>query len=290
MLIAAVIIPSAIMHSAASFAINFVFLLVVMYTKPLIRFPSTTFKGYNLYLLSELSGATVTLLGNLLAPIGATSDNQDVINVLGATFAILNVSFAVAFFFAFERDIRQAEKDRKSLLNSQSSNDRGSGTSSLSRTSSVKKSLGSDVMEAEAEWDLIMVEMHRIPADKRPRVASEMNMPYVRSQVADAVRKEIMSIEETWKGKEADETTRRYIKRKLDEFAGILDRVNADFKENGGGGEGGDIKSLANIIDDEGLDFCKGILAHSWSTEKNANPLSVDRVEIEMSQRRTSGN
>ena len=63
LLIAAVIIPSAIMHSAASFAINLVFLLVVMCAKPLIRFPSTTFKGYNLYLLSELSGATVTLLG-----------------------------------------------------------------------------------------------------------------------------------------------------------------------------------------------------------------------------------
>ena len=284
LLIAAVIIPSAIIHSAVNFAINLVFLLVVMRTKPLIRFPSTTFKGYNLYLLSELSGATVTLL----ALIGAISDNQDVINILGATFATLNVSFAVAFFFAYHRDLRQAEKDRTSLLNSQSPIDSGRGASSLSRTPSVKKSLGSDIKEAEEEWDHVMVELHRTPTDKRPRVASEMNMPYVRSQVADAVRKEIMSIEETWKGKEADETTRRYIKRKLDEFAGILDRVNADFKENGGGGEGGDIKSLANIIDDEGLEFCKGVLTQSGTKGKSANPLSPGGVQIEMTEKRAS--
>ena len=98
MLILTVITPSATGHLAASFAVNLVFLLVVICTKPLICFPSTTFKSCNLYLLSELSGATVTHLGNLLALIGAISDNQDVINMLSATFAILNVFFAVTFF------------------------------------------------------------------------------------------------------------------------------------------------------------------------------------------------
>ena len=236
LLIAAVIIPSAIIHSAVNFAINLVFLLVVMRTKPLIRFPSTTFKGYNLYLLSELSGATVTLL----ALIGAISDNQDVINILGATFATLNVSFAVAFFFAYHRDLRQAEKDRTSLLNSQSPIDSGRGASSLSRTPSVKKSLGSDIKEAEEEWDHVMVELHRTPTDKRPRVASEMNMPYMRSQVAN-------------------------------------------FEENGGG----DIKSLA-IIDDENLEFCKGVRTQSGTKEKSANPLSPGVVQVEMSKKRAS--
>ena len=116
-----------------------------------------------------------------------------------------------------------------------------------------------------------------------------------RSKVTDAVRKEVVSIEEKWdEGMIYDETTRVNIKRNLDEFTRILDRVNADFEESlgfyGGGDEGGDIKSLANIIDDEGLEFCKCILTHSWATGKSANPLSSGGTEIEMSLRTTSGN
>ena len=179
-LIVTVIIPSAIGHSAASLFVNLLFVLLVMCTTPLIRFPSTTFKGYNLYLLSELSGATVTLLGNLLALIGAISDNQGAINILGGTFAILNVTFAVTFFFAYHRDVRQAGNDRQLLLDSQSSVESGRRTASRSRAS-IAERLGGAVRDAEEEWDTIMVELQRTNANNRSRVVLEMNMPYVHS-------------------------------------------------------------------------------------------------------------
>ena len=175
-LIVAVIIPSVIGHSAASLYVNLLFVPLVMCTTPLIRFSSTTFKGYNLYLLSDLSGATVTLLGNLLALIGAISDNQGAISVLGATFAILNVTFALLFFFAYHHDVRLAGNDRKLLLESQSSVESGRRRASRSRASMAERLRGA-VRDAGEEWDLIMVELQRTNVDKRPRVASEMNMP-----------------------------------------------------------------------------------------------------------------
>ena len=49
---------------------------------------------------------------------------------------------------------------------------------------------------------------------------------------------------------------------------------------------GQDIKNLANIIDDEGLDFCKGVLTESWTKWRSANPLSLGAIEIETTDKR----
>jgi hypothetical protein len=99
------------------------------------------------------------------------------------------------------------------------------------------------------------------------------------------VRKEALKVEEKWKGKEADEKASRYTTRLLEEFSGILDRVNADYEDNGDAG-GQDSKSLANIINDEGLVFCKGVLTKSGTKGRSANPLSLGAIEIEMAEKR----
>ena len=176
------------------------------------------------------------------------------------------------------------------LSESQSSVESGRRKASRSRASTTERlglaeRLGGAVRDAEEEWDFIMVKLQRTNADKRPRVASEMNMPYVHSQVLSAMRKEDLKVEEKWKGKEAHETASRYINRSLEEFSGILDRVNADYEENGCWG-GQDIKSLATIIDDEGLDLCRGVLTESGTKGRSANPLSLGAIEIEMAEKR----
>ena len=49
--------------------------------------------------------------------IGATStNNEDEVNALGTTFAVLNVAFATSFFYLFHVDTTRTEKERKVVL------------------------------------------------------------------------------------------------------------------------------------------------------------------------------
>ena len=108
--------PSSSPHNATE-----LFLLLVYLTRPAIYFPSSTFRGYNLFLLSELSGGTVALLDSFLALIGATSiNNQEAINALGITFAVLNMIFSFSFFALLHVDTSRSSEERKVLLEANS--------------------------------------------------------------------------------------------------------------------------------------------------------------------------
>ena len=114
-LISADVFTDAPAHSFASVLINGFFLFLVWCFKPVIHFPSSTFPGYNLFLISELAGAAATLLGNVFALIGSTSDdNQGMKDVLGVFFAVLNVTFATFFFTLFQVDRKRSAAEVRS--------------------------------------------------------------------------------------------------------------------------------------------------------------------------------
>ncbi|GMH58207.1 hypothetical protein TrRE_jg13580 [Triparma retinervis] len=61
--------------------INISFLILLRVLKPLVFFPCSIFKGKNLFLLAEMLGCTISIIGNLLALIGSFS--QEAVNFVG---------------------------------------------------------------------------------------------------------------------------------------------------------------------------------------------------------------
>ncbi|GMH98142.1 hypothetical protein TrVE_jg1186 [Triparma verrucosa] len=144
-----------IAQAVLCFIVNAGFVAILWRTKLLIFFPCTLIKNQNLYLLSEVLGACVTLAGSFLALVGAVS--QGAVNVLGTIFAVINISFTVLFFCGFHVDMLRSKEDKKSLLRRGSVASNTSGErlmpTSLDRKDSLKKKLDQSVKAAEEEWD-----------------------------------------------------------------------------------------------------------------------------------------
>ena len=262
------IIPDPVSHSVTCVIINALFLLLVYLTKPVIYFPSSTFRGYNLFLLAELSGATATLLGSFLALIGATSTNnqQETINALGITFAVLNIIFSFSFFALFHVDTSRSSEERKVLLEAKSRPLQHDG-------------LDTAVKDALEGWDQIMVELWKTDEDaKKEKIMEEMNIMYMRTQLVTAAQRELLKLEMMWAGKEIDDVeggTLRELKALLEAYGVVLDRASRDYYEAVGpafeDASRALLKSLPNVIMENNLTFCGKIV--EWTGETADNPL-----------------
>ena len=155
-------------------------------------------------LASLVAGAGATLAGNLLALIGSISpNNQGLVNVLGTIFAIMNLSFLVVFIYGFYVDMKKTGKYKQALIKSQTEDFEDGRTTSMSRAESISEKLAGSVKEAEVDFDNMLVSLAMVGEKGKEQVAAEL--PFIRSQVVLALRKELEKTEKGWKGKEEKE-------------------------------------------------------------------------------------
>ncbi|GMH60949.1 hypothetical protein TL16_g03156 [Triparma laevis f. inornata] len=123
-------VEASLLQAVLSLLVNPGFFIVLCKTKPLVYFPCSFLKNHNLNNFAELLGAGATVAGNIIAVIGTFSpNNQQLINILGTTFAIVNLTFVTIFLYGFYVDTRKTRKDKQALLSSQSSLEDGRATS-----------------------------------------------------------------------------------------------------------------------------------------------------------------
>ncbi|GMH88492.1 hypothetical protein TrVE_jg6970 [Triparma verrucosa] len=215
--------------------INFIFLIVLYSTAPLVYYPCSLFKNRNLNNLSELLGAGVTLAGSVLAIIGAHSkNNQSTVNVLGIIFVIINVTFAATFFYGFYVDMKRTEQVKAELIESEPTINKDGMTTSLTRDYSISLKLADPVKEAEKDFDEVIGFIARTEGKFKAKIVAEMGL--IRSQVVVAIKTELREAQKIWRRKEKEkEITSNYeddLKLIFTEYKNMLDRINVDFSEH----------------------------------------------------------
>ncbi|GMH93493.1 hypothetical protein TrST_g8404 [Triparma strigata] len=271
-----------IAQAVLCFIVNAGFVAVLWKTKPLIFFPCTLIKNQNLYLLSEMLGACVTLAGSFLALVGAAS--QSAVNALGTLFAIINISFTVLFFYGFHVDMHRSDEDKKSLLSrNTTASDAADGrrmSTSLERNDSLKKKLNQSVKAAEEEWDNIIIALGLTEGSAKDEVISGMG--YARSVVVSAIKTELVKVNRKFKTYEeqkrrvAEQDTRRA----LEEYKSLLQPVNADYSAHTGTPLSS-LEGVENIAKKERLDSCLRLLKEQRVVVKKTSTLGLtDEIEM----------
>ena len=72
LILATTVQPDPTIQAALSLSVNFVFLILFLFLQPMVHYPSSYFKGWNLFHLVELLSGGATVSGNIMAIIGAT--------------------------------------------------------------------------------------------------------------------------------------------------------------------------------------------------------------------------
>ena len=101
--------------------------------------------------MAEMIGCGITVLGNLLALVGAFS-SQSAVNGLGIFFAIMNTSFAVLMFVGYGRDMKRTAIARNASKGAQKMDGLSSNPISRTRSDSARIAIGNSVEEAANEW------------------------------------------------------------------------------------------------------------------------------------------
>jgi len=112
------VVSTETFEAIGSLAINAVFLCLLVRKRPMIRCNSHIFKGSNLFHLAEVSAATTTIVGCLLANAGSLGTNENTEMTVGALFTFINLAFIVvltaSFVYEFKIENKEEEKKRNS--------------------------------------------------------------------------------------------------------------------------------------------------------------------------------
>ena len=198
--------------------INISFLLLLAKLKPLVYFPCRH-KDWNLFLLAEMLGAFITILGNILAMIGSFS-SQKVVNRIGLAFAIVNIAFAVAFSYAYGIEMNSTLTNSLSLSavvpveGDPNVSHQSSGARARARSQSTCEAIGSSVESAEMEWDTLL-RLFEGAKTIRAKHKVKQGFDFQHSQVVTAVKTEILK-------NFRDE-------RKKSEFEALLTRIEEEY-------------------------------------------------------------
>ncbi|GMH71570.1 hypothetical protein TrLO_g7619, partial [Triparma laevis f. longispina] len=273
------------------FTLNTVFLIILVYFKPFVWYPCSLFPGYNLFFLSEVSSASTSTLGSVLAVIGALAGSKTVVNALGFVFVTINTAFALGFVVSYHADISKKEGKGKQtklqllwdlvsvfLLKSKKPEDakyKKKG-SSMSATDAMAES----VQAAEEEWTDLIKMIEHAKGDDKKRVAA--GLPLVRSQLKASIRVEMKEIDQVLQKIDVSESygidladkilsinerLQEKQPRKLLHYRHLLKRVNDDYFDYAKLGllkltdeekKDKNVDPALEIAMDEGLDLCLG--------------------------------
>jgi hypothetical protein len=164
--------------------INISFLILLRVLKPLVFFPCSIFKGKNLFLLAEMLGCTISIIGNLLALIGSFS--QEAVNFVGVTFASVNGCFAILFIFGFGKDMKRTAKT--TIANSISGDNKAEDDKMITRyrTDSLRLAIGKSVNEHLEEWETVLDMIQNV--DDKAKAKLIEGLPFIHSQVTSAIK------------------------------------------------------------------------------------------------------
>ena len=213
----------AVLQSVSYFLINTSFLLLLCRLKPLIYYPCSFIKDKNLFLLAEVLGASISVLGNILALIGSFS-SQTAVNGVGLTFALINAAFSFCFAVGYGRDLKKTKNSLSAILpviSGQVENEES--MIKRTRSDSAREAIGKSVEEAEAEWNNLYT-LYTNMENKETEEKIKESFPLQYSQVVLAVKKELHK----------NKNPVRH-KRKCKEFTTLLNHIEQQYKKALGG-------------------------------------------------------
>ena len=187
--------------------------------KPSVYYPCNIFKDSNLFLLSELLGGTVTVVGNVLSVVGSFS-SQATVNVVGVIFATMNLIFSVLFAVSYGKDMKKTTYK----VVPQGTRESEDGTLvSMTKTKSAREVIGKSVLAAEQEFSDLMNLIKSAGSTEAKQKLID-GLPFLGSQVLSSIKIELHSIEEK-------KSTTQEARRKFVEFENIFSRLEENFKE-----------------------------------------------------------
>jgi len=100
-------LDSPIQQAAAGLAVNAVYCGLFEKLRPMVKIPSSIFKGSNLFHLAERSAGIATIIGGGVALAGSLNNSgSNVENAVGGVFAGLNFLFVVGLIGFYFKDTR----------------------------------------------------------------------------------------------------------------------------------------------------------------------------------------
>ena len=189
--------------------INFGFLLLFLYSRPMVKEPSRIIKNLNLFSAAEALSITITIAGNVLAMIG--SYQSQTVYAVGVIFALLNFLFAFSFLAVFALEIRK-------------SNDASSSGSAnwakSTRFMKGKSKIGKPLRAALKNWALHVETIDRMDVtdqDFQTQMANEGSLIVSRVKVAvkDELKIKDESVEKVYKNLDDADTAIGFVKLRL---------------------------------------------------------------------------
>ena len=186
------VFPTSVMQAIWSFVVNVLFFLVLYRKEPMIHYPSSFFKGRSLFTLAELLSAATSLVGNILAIIGALADDSKSVNFVGLVFAVVNISFGVLLFFGYAMDTRKRRSTVAPEL-------RADGEIEGSRSQSMIKAVSANVQRIEMEWNTQCAFIAASEEGSKEKTQMKKEIGLVRSKLEQEIRADLSKTEEEMK-------------------------------------------------------------------------------------------
>jgi len=249
-------------HACFSLVVNGLFLVLILYTKPFIYFPSP-WRGCNLYQGGEVISTLTCMIGNSLGLIGSLLPSS--VYVLGHVLACMNLIFVVILICVYKRQVSIVSKATKSR--------RGV------RSRRCHVALGEEINEALEEWDTLMTFL-TLQAERQDQLIDEM--PFVRSRVIAAVRTMFMETEEQHSMRVDYLITEAFdadmFKTCCRQYQAILEHINAEYQSYTG--ETCHPSTVLEIASAELLTFVCSVLEGDFGGGGNLNPLQIEMVPL----------
>jgi len=151
----------------------------------MVYYPSSFFKGRNLFHLAEMLSTCTALVGNSLAILGAAVSNAAVVNFLGVVFAVVNMSFGLVLFFGYSSDT----KKRKSIVTPVLE---GGGVGGSASTS---KAIPKEALLIEKEWNTHIALTEGCEKDSKGRRKMFEDMFFLRSKARIQANEVLVAME-----------------------------------------------------------------------------------------------
>jgi hypothetical protein len=222
------VFPTSVMQAIWSCVVNVLFFLVLYRKEPMIHYPSSFFKGRSLFTLAELLSAATSLVGNILAIIGALADDSKSVNFVGLVFAVVNISFGVLLFFGYAMDTRKRRSTVAPEL-------RADGEIEGSRSQSMIKAVSANVQGCEKEWNAHCTSLVASEEGSKEFTKMKNETPFLRSKVEEEIRTGLAEMEVETKAlhrkRGTCEEKEKQNVRVLGEYTKLLLQVEQDMKE-----------------------------------------------------------
>jgi len=140
------VFPSSLTQGCLCLGINAVFLAFFVWKRPMLEYPSTVFKGYNLYALLEATSAMTTMMGCCLAIIGSVAPGA---SWIGGAFVVVHAAYVALFMTLLVAEQRAEDRRARSKVRRE---DHGRSEMSVHEVNAVLNKSGT-VSRLMSEWN-----------------------------------------------------------------------------------------------------------------------------------------